>query len=77
MPIIRDLSGMTFGMLKVVSRAYSNHYGWHYVCDCKCGGRSVVRGSNLTSGHTSSCGCQVPAGLLLGNGYREDYGCGY
>jgi hypothetical protein len=28
-----------------------------FTCGCDCGGTTTVRGANLTSGHTRSCGC--------------------
>ena len=28
-----------------------------WLCECECGKTSVVRGANLTKGHTQSCGC--------------------
>ena len=53
-----DLTGLRFGRLAVVSQAGRNRHRealWDCVCDC--GERTIVRGGNLTSGHTSSCGC--------------------
>lgn len=57
-----DLTGMRFGKLVVVSRAdgYISPTGsqfQHWNCECDCGGKSVVRGCHLRSGHTKSCGC--------------------
>lgn len=54
----KDLQGMKFGLLTVVSknneikrkRAYWN-------CFCHCGKSDVVRGSHLISGQIKSCGC--------------------
>ena len=55
-----DLTGRRYGRLTVISyneevskqkgRAYWN-------CKCDCGNEIVVRGSNLTSENTKSCGC--------------------
>jgi hypothetical protein len=28
-----------------------------FTCGCDCGGTTTVRGANLSSGHTRSCGC--------------------
>ena len=30
----------------------------HYLCRCECGTIRTVRGRNLTSGHSKSCGCK-------------------
>lgn len=54
----KDLTGQRFGRLVVINYAYSNAYNasyWHCVCDC--GNEITVRGTALTSGITSSCGC--------------------
>lgn len=55
----KDLSGMKFGKLLVVSRRGSNKHGkatWDCVCDC--GGKTVSVGGNLVSGVAKSCGCK-------------------
>jgi hypothetical protein len=56
-----DLTGRVFGKLKVIERSanYINN-GRSYVmwkCECECKNVVVVRGCNLISGNTSSCGC--------------------
>lgn len=53
-----DLTGMVFGRLAVMRRKPVNANGksaWDCVCDC--GAYTTVTASNLTSGHTKSCGC--------------------
>ena len=54
---MRDLTGCKFGRLTVAQ--YSHRVGqqhlWLTVCEC--GKQQVVYGSNLTRGHTQSCGC--------------------
>nr|DAU90285.1 MAG TPA: hypothetical protein [Bacteriophage sp.] len=55
---IIDLTGQTFGRLKVVkfdSLSKNNQAKWK--CKCKCGNEVVVAASHLKSGHTKSCGC--------------------
>lgn len=50
--------GDRFGRLTVVefSHVDEKHFSrWKCVCDC--GNEIVVRGANLTDGHTKSCGC--------------------
>lgn len=50
--------GAKFGRLTVIERARSDAYHYpHWVCKCDCGAVTTVRAGNLTSGHTSSCGC--------------------
>lgn len=54
-----DLTGQTFGLLKVIGRAGSDNRGEAlWACECKCGQQRIVLGSNLRSGHTFSCGCE-------------------
>lgn len=68
----KDLTGMTFGRLKVICQAddYVSPSGKHYAqwlceCSCKDHNKVVVRGVNLTgkSQHTKSCGCLVSESL--------------
>lgn len=55
-----DLIGQTFGRLEVVDFDHISHDGASYwLCECSCQNRTrlVVRGYDLKSGHTLSCGC--------------------
>lgn len=52
-----DLSGLTFGLLTVLERAYTNKNVLYWKCQCKCGSIINVPTNNLKSGNTSSCGC--------------------
>lgn len=86
----RDLTGLTFGKLKVIGPAedYVQPNGRHraqWWCECSCG-NSVpfkVLGENLTTGHTQSCGCfQISQAIKSSekrNEYNltESYGIGY
>lgn len=51
--MVEDLSGQIFGRLTVVK--YAGNYKWD--CLCSCGTRKSIRGSDLRSGRTNSCGC--------------------
>ena len=62
MSTIKDLTGMTFGRLKVLKRLpdrilKSNKKVTLWLCLCDCGNTKEVQGSNLKSGKTKSCGC--------------------
>lgn len=48
-----DLVGRAFGELTVLE--YVGNYKW--MCKCSCGNTKQIRGSDLTSGRTKSCGC--------------------
>lgn len=56
-----DLTGRTFGRLKVIGRAPDNKYyntpRPMWLCECECGNKTVVMGANLRDGKTRSCGC--------------------
>lgn len=65
----KDLVGLRFGMLAVISKAddYVTSAGRRYArwnCACDCGKNKVVRGTHLTSGATVSCGCYRESQLL-------------
>lgn len=54
----RDLTGQTFGRLKVIERAApdgTKRTMWK--CSCKCGNTVVVRSPDLLREKTTSCGC--------------------
>lgn len=51
--------GEKYGLLDVIE--YSGvdiHHNSKYICRCKCGNFVEVRGANLRSGKTTSCGCK-------------------
>lgn len=56
-----DLTGLTFGKLTVLERsknpALRKEAKW--LCICECGRESIVFSSNLRTGHTTSCGCNI------------------
>lgn len=55
---VKDLSGLAFGRLTVKARAENdNHRRCQWICVCVCGKEKVVRGVDLQSGKTKSCGC--------------------
>src|SRR6266446_3703940 len=58
MTALRDLTGQKFGLLIVLGRASNDKQGgpcWH--CVCECGTKKEIRGGDLRSGNTISCGC--------------------
>lgn len=58
MPKRKNLTGQKFRKLTVVEYASPEQYGsgmWKVRCDC--GSSLVVRGNDLKSGNTKSCGC--------------------
>lgn len=60
MPKLIDLTGKQFGYLKVIKRDENKSGKYVYwICECQCENKTIVsvRGSNLKSGSTVSCGC--------------------
>jgi len=48
-----------FHDLMVIDKVEGNFGGRSfYMCECDCGGKTVVSGSDLVSGHVKSCGCR-------------------
>lgn len=58
--VVKDLSGNKYGILTVLEdsghRASNGNVIWK--CKCDCGNICNVNSTNLTSGHTTSCGCR-------------------
>lgn len=53
-----DIVGQQFGNLKVIKEFGSDKKGQSlWECECVCGTKTIVRGSDLRGGHTQSCGC--------------------
>lgn len=54
---IKDITGLVFGRLTVVSWASTNKCGARWNCLCICGNTVIVNGGHLRSGTIKSCGC--------------------
>ena len=52
-----QMDGQTYGKLKVVKFSHIEKNLAIWVCECSCGNVVKVRGSNLRSGLTKTCGC--------------------
>lgn len=53
-----DMSGKQFGDLQVVCRGENIGSAATWECVCTCGNSVTVKGWNLRTGHTKSCGCK-------------------
>ncbi|GHU70004.1 hypothetical protein FACS1894184_14840 [Clostridia bacterium] len=52
-----DMIGKVYNRLTVVEQAGKSRCGDNmYVCICECGRKTTIRGADLRSGHTKSCG---------------------
>lgn len=52
-----QLIGIKFGYLQVLFQDVNKGTKTAWICICRCGNRTSVRGSELTAGKTVSCGC--------------------
>ena len=56
--MVRDLKGEVFGDLIVLAQAGRTKRGEPlWLCRCACSKLTTVRGQNLASGRTQTCGC--------------------
>lgn len=54
---MKNLEGQKFGKLTVIKFEYKKNYIDYYKCKCECGKEKIIRGYDLKSGKTKSCGC--------------------
>ena len=53
-----DITGKKFGRLTVIRREANSKGGQaRWLCKCDCGNDTIVLGTELRRGHTTSCGC--------------------
>lgn len=52
-----DLTGQKFNRLTVLEKLYKQGNEWVWKCQCDCGNICNVKGVNIRSGRTKSCGC--------------------
>lgn len=73
MGFIKDLTGKKFNRLTVLSevKKRSVHRTVSWNCVCSCGGKVVVSGNHLKSGHTKSCGCLYNPEMNTKHGYNR------
>lgn len=57
MPKIKDLTGLKFGRITVISLAKSGNFKTTWNCICECGTAKIIIGDSLVCGNTKSCGC--------------------
>jgi hypothetical protein len=59
-----DRTGQRYGRLLVVEQAPNQGRWVMWLCKCDCGNEAKVKGCNLNSGNTRSCGCLAIDTLL-------------
>jgi len=55
--LAKDLTGQRFRRLKVIKWVGNKKQFAYWLCRCDCGKIMKLRGTSLSTGHTSSCGC--------------------
>jgi len=66
-----DLTGNRVGRLLILEYAQPNDSRRAWVCQCDCGARVEIRGVNLRTGKTKSCGCFKADRMAEGIGKRH------
>ena len=68
-----DLTGQRFGRLIAIEPAEKSKSGrTRWLCRCDCGCETIVQTTNLTNGHTQSCGCINSVGEIVVERYLKE-----
>lgn len=69
-----DLTGKRFGKLVAIKKVASRNKNTYWLCQCDCGNQKEIQTGNLTSGRTTSCGCNhtVPINRGLMNNISDE-----
>ena len=75
-----DLTGKTFGRLKVIKLSHVRNHFTYWLCSCICGKEKVAVGIKLVNGNTKSCGClkvelTIKRNTTHGSTYSVEYTC--
>ena len=75
---VKDLTGLVFGRLKVLSFAEKRNTKAFWLCRCECGKEKIIKGSSLLSRQNPSCGCLIGKSNIKNkqniNGILPEYG---
>ena len=77
MSAIVDMSRQRCGRLRVLGRATNDSPRAAWECLCDCGTSTIVRGKDLRSGNTSSCGCLAAEARVASGGKNRRHGLTY
>ena len=72
----KDLSGMVFNNLTVLSYSHTEGKRAYWKCICECGKEKVAQGKLVVSGNVKSCGClnHIGSNLKHGSSGTSEYG---
>lgn len=59
-----NITGLKFGLLRVLDFAYVNNRRRYWNCKCDCGGEVLVTTGHLRDGRVQSCGCVYRRNLV-------------
>ena len=69
----QDLTGKRFGRLTVLEFVPNDKPHSYWKCQCDCGNITAIKGKNLKSGNSASCGClrsQMISRRMARHGFR-------
>lgn len=55
--LLKDLIGMKFGKLTVMSYSHQEGKNHFWNCECDCGSKIIANGKTMRAGNKTSCGC--------------------
>jgi len=56
-PRVKDIVGLRFGLLEVISYVKTENKKSYWFCMCDCGSEKIIYGNDMKRGATISCGC--------------------
>jgi hypothetical protein len=77
---MKDITGETFGRLKVLNFVGREKTHYYWKCSCSCGNEAIVEKSALLRKQVQSCGCVNSKGRCKGRNLFDisgEYGIGY
>lgn len=71
----KDLSGLIFNNLTVISYSHTENKRAYWNCICKCGNKKIAQGKLVSSGNVKSCGClnHISSNLKHGKSNTSEY----
>jgi len=70
----KDETGKTYGKLSVLRLDDVRNHQPYFICQCGCGKEVSVRGANLRSGNTKTCGCSRRSAIRRGKMAMRTFG---
>lgn len=74
---IKDIKGQKFGHLLVLEKYETRKNRVYWRCLCDCGAETIAQGTELRSGHVTSCGCNKSKGEEITKKHLHQLGLDY